>query len=642
MPSTFPTTLDSWPTDRADGTAKATTHKDDHNNANDAINKIEQQLLPLLNYIGIPGRTVYVSTTAPSAASPGDLWLFQPPTTPKRVIFSTDWWTDVDDAVALRLLLHAERLGLVDIRACVISTLLAKGPGSLDALCHFEGRTRMPIGMDPVYAPGGVPPYQTTLFDNNWHDAGYSTATLSSVEVMRRALAEAPNASVDIIEVGYHTNLQKLLQSTSDAISSLTGLQLVTDKVKRLWVMGGEYPTEGLTSNNFARDATAMAAANYVFANWPGEIYLQGDTIGNEIRTGENLQGTTATDPLAQALSDHGSLTTGRNSWDPLCTWAACLDDIFTSCYSLVRGTNAVNSGTGVNTFTANPASGNHYYMKKTAPDYWYKKDLNRRLVPFSLYPPALPPALDGVEVRMFDQGVEKRTQVALPARTTGSLATGLIMHLHADDLTSIGTGNTVSHWEDRMRRNHVRQLTSANRPTFRTGIGALNAVEFTGGNVMFVSDWLDEEFGPFYTVFAKIRFATLPTSTQDIVSADTNYSEYRRIFHLAAFLSANPFTPNSFNTSATNMVINTWYNAALRVKFSSPNHVLDGYKDGTASTPQTMNNANRIAVTSQIAIGNRYANAPGTEPFVGYIREVRAYNYALSDADVASVIAAM
>jgi hypothetical protein len=44
MASVYPGSLDNFATNRADATTMATTHKDDHNNANDAINKIEAEL----------------------------------------------------------------------------------------------------------------------------------------------------------------------------------------------------------------------------------------------------------------------------------------------------------------------------------------------------------------------------------------------------------------------------------------------------------------------------------------------------------------------------------------------------------------------------------------------------------------------
>jgi hypothetical protein len=44
MAAQFPTALDSFPTNRADATAAATTHAADHNDGNDAINKIEREI----------------------------------------------------------------------------------------------------------------------------------------------------------------------------------------------------------------------------------------------------------------------------------------------------------------------------------------------------------------------------------------------------------------------------------------------------------------------------------------------------------------------------------------------------------------------------------------------------------------------
>lgn len=44
MASTYPGTLDAFATNRTDATPMATTHAADHNNENDAINKIEAEL----------------------------------------------------------------------------------------------------------------------------------------------------------------------------------------------------------------------------------------------------------------------------------------------------------------------------------------------------------------------------------------------------------------------------------------------------------------------------------------------------------------------------------------------------------------------------------------------------------------------
>jgi len=49
MASNFPNAIDAFATNRSDATPMATTHASDHNNENDAINKIEAFLIPALN-----------------------------------------------------------------------------------------------------------------------------------------------------------------------------------------------------------------------------------------------------------------------------------------------------------------------------------------------------------------------------------------------------------------------------------------------------------------------------------------------------------------------------------------------------------------------------------------------------------------
>ena len=44
MPSAYPAGLDAFPTNRTNTTAQSTTHPTDHNDANDAVNKIEAEL----------------------------------------------------------------------------------------------------------------------------------------------------------------------------------------------------------------------------------------------------------------------------------------------------------------------------------------------------------------------------------------------------------------------------------------------------------------------------------------------------------------------------------------------------------------------------------------------------------------------
>lgn len=84
---------------------------------------------------------------------------------PTPIIWDTGWWTDVDDAVALRLLCRAEQIGLVDIRATIADTSFYKTPGSISEMLTYEGRGPVPIGVNSYVPATGGPSYQNGLFD---------------------------------------------------------------------------------------------------------------------------------------------------------------------------------------------------------------------------------------------------------------------------------------------------------------------------------------------------------------------------------------------------------------------------------------------------------------------------------------------
>ena len=73
MASSYPSGLDAFATTRADATVMATTHKDDHNNANDAINKIEAELgiNPSSSFSTVLARLDSLATTVPATTQSG-------------------------------------------------------------------------------------------------------------------------------------------------------------------------------------------------------------------------------------------------------------------------------------------------------------------------------------------------------------------------------------------------------------------------------------------------------------------------------------------------------------------------------------------------------------------------------------------
>lgn len=77
--------------------------------------------------------------------------------------------------------------------------------------------------------------FQRTLKD-------YSSL-LDGWQLYRKLLASQADNSVSIVSVGFFTCLAQLLESAPDSYSPLSGIELVSHKVKCLYLMGGQLPS---------------------------------------------------------------------------------------------------------------------------------------------------------------------------------------------------------------------------------------------------------------------------------------------------------------------------------------------------------------------------------------------------------------
>jgi hypothetical protein len=294
---------------------------------------------------------------------------------PRAFILDTDWWTDVGDTIALRVADYFQFHGAVKLLAVMLSTTFISGPGSAQSVMANDGIVGIPIGLAHTpNVPSGTPSFQTDLLTRGIA-RGYVTGNetyVDSLTLYRSLLAGSANA-VDIITIGELNNLADLLQSPADAISPLTGLQLVSAKVRRLWIAGGQYQSG--TEYNFSNNALAATSANYVVANWPTPIIYSGFEVGSSVLSGQSLVGLRPTDLVSQAMNDTGNAS--RPSWDgmgvllPMSTGNTTLEG-----YSTISGTNSVNASSGANTFT--PVAGaRDAYVSKLQPDAIYAARIN-------------------------------------------------------------------------------------------------------------------------------------------------------------------------------------------------------------------------------------------------------------------------
>lgn len=294
----------------------------------------------------------------------------------KNVILGTDWWTDCDDCVAVRLLCRADKKGLINFEGIGINACSDVSVPSLHRFISAEGKPDVEIGLDKeatdfhgtIRATG----YQHTIINTVEGDFKSNEDVPDAVKLFRKILASA-DEKVDIVEIGFPQILSDLLKSLPDEYSKLSGYELVCEKVNALWIMAGKWDEPNGREHNFVNNHRSAIAGQYVCDNWPTEIYFLGWEAGHSVISGGSKVINNDKDLLQIAMKAHGS-ENGRSSWDPM-TVVLMLDGAEKTGYDLVRGRARLNSD-GSNNFVENP-NGKHYYVVKNHPDSFYEDYIN-------------------------------------------------------------------------------------------------------------------------------------------------------------------------------------------------------------------------------------------------------------------------
>lgn len=287
----------------------------------------------------------------------------------RKFILGTDWWTDCDDAVAIRILAREVKKKKIVLHGIGINACMEHSVTSLEGFLNCEGVSDIPIGIDLEATDfGGNPPYQRRL-------AGYAQKYTcnedaeSAVSLYRRLLAESTE-QVEMIEIGFLQVVAALLESKGDEISPKSGIELVREKVSKFWVMAGKWDTAGGMENNFARNKRSRTAAELFCQKCPVPVVFLGWEIGVDVITGDILS---TDDVLGQVLADHGSQN-GRMSWDPMLVMLALAGDPDAAGYKTVRGYASVEAETGSNYFVPSSVGPHCYVIRKQNPSYYRER----------------------------------------------------------------------------------------------------------------------------------------------------------------------------------------------------------------------------------------------------------------------------
>ncbi len=286
------------------------------------------------------------------------------------IIFETDMGNDVDDALAIDMLYKYNKQGRINLMAVMLNKEGEYPPQYIDLLNTWYKQKRIPIGRYYGSKQGveagknyteticnaldekGRPRYKRSIKD-------YS-ALPSAVTLYRRLLAKAADHSVTIVSVGFSTNLSLLLDSKADELSSLSGSELVRQKVSRLVVMAGHMENPDYSEFNVKGD---IPACQKVFSQWPTPIFVSPFELGLQIRyparSIENDFNWTTHHPIVESYKAYLNKMEDRPTWDLTAVLYAIDPQQF---FNISPAGKIEVTEKGCTHYTKDPL-GNHFYL---------------------------------------------------------------------------------------------------------------------------------------------------------------------------------------------------------------------------------------------------------------------------------------
>ena len=285
----------------------------------------------------------------------------------RSFILGTDWWTDCDDAVAIRLLCNAHKQGEVELLGININACMPCSVASMDVFTRDCG-VNIPLGLDHnAIGFAGKPAYQEHLAAAGKPERCNADVP-DGIDFYLQLLRNAADNSVEILSIGFTQVLARLLKHPE-------GQVLLAQKVKHLWIMAGKWDEAGGKEYNFSNNELTRRSAAVLCASWPTPVTFLGFEVGESVKTGTRL---CDGDLLKQVMTDHGSVN-GRSSWDPMLVLLAIIGDPEQAGYRCVYGKAEVNALDGSNYFVEDP-KGKHRYVVKLRDDAYYAAAIDERL----------------------------------------------------------------------------------------------------------------------------------------------------------------------------------------------------------------------------------------------------------------------
>jgi len=211
-----------------------------------------------------------------------------------KIIFDTDIGGDADDLGALAMLHNYVKRGDCELLAIMLWTTDEYAVPAVDAINRFYLNPNIPIGTRKDGTYRSKENYNQVIADNFEYKLTYNDVP-EVVDLYRKILASAADASITVVTVGPLLNIQRLLQSKADKHSPLNGSNLISKKVKEFVVMGGQFP-KGDNEWNF--NGNMPGVTKFVLENLKVPIVFSGFELGAQIKTGATFNNIDPETPL--------------------------------------------------------------------------------------------------------------------------------------------------------------------------------------------------------------------------------------------------------------------------------------------------------------------------------------------------------
>lgn len=284
--------------------------------------------------------------------------------TPVNILLDTDADSDVDDIMDVKSSIVYNAEGMANLIGVAVTTSRSKAPGAVSAILNHYGFGSIPVSSYAplgTFAPGGG---GALVYDDIYDNASYPhpgvglAATVTDTTTAIGAWLTASSGNVVYVMTGFAKALRHFLEASAGNVT------LFTSKVSKVVAVAGKYPNDGGTPEfNLVNNA---ADWNWLATNCPVPIVWVGIEIGDAVGAigGTYLDARqSASDIMRYSMNRWTAQFAGQTTRTP---WGVvgvhyAVEGFGRYFTTQVAGTNAINSSTGSNTFTA--GAGTHSYL---------------------------------------------------------------------------------------------------------------------------------------------------------------------------------------------------------------------------------------------------------------------------------------